>query len=123
MQSFWCAGLKLLLDENMSPKLVDKLRKLGFDVVHIREISLGLKNYEIAEFSAKEQRVIVTHDTTFIASSSTFGVKPFAVIIIRIDPRKHDIIVKRIAEVLKSTNISGKVVWLYEDTHVEFAIK
>jgi len=122
MRSSWCVGLKLLLDENVSPKLVSKLRKFGFDVVHICEISRGLKNHKIAELSVREQRVIVTHDTSFIVSSSAFGIRPFAIIIVRIDPRKHDIIAKRIADVLKSTKIQGKVVWLYEDIHIEYVI-
>lgn len=58
--------MRLLLDQNMSPLLVDLLNATGHDAVHAR--SLGLSRASDARIMAAavaEQRVVVSGDTDF----------------------------------------------------------
>lgn len=58
--------MKLLLDANLSPRIAESLRILGFDAVHV--VDLGLvtaSDDEIFDRAATEGRVVVTADSDF----------------------------------------------------------
>ena len=75
--------LKFLVDENIPEEFVNELKKLGFDVISIREIKRGMKNHEIAELSKLDNRIIVTLDKRFLWSCLSAGVKPVGIILLR----------------------------------------
>jgi len=50
--------LKFLIDENISPTIVAELKKLNYDVVHVREICKGCPDNEIINLAKKENRII-----------------------------------------------------------------
>lgn len=53
--------VKLLLDENLSPRAAVQLRADGFDVVHLRERGrLGMSDPDVLELAFAEDRVLVT---------------------------------------------------------------
>lgn len=53
--------VKLLLDENLSPRAAVDLRADGHDVVHLRERGrLGIPDPEVLELAFAEDRVLVT---------------------------------------------------------------
>lgn len=58
--------MKFLADENISPVVVEQLRKRGYDVFDIKEEGKrGLADNEIAKLAVKEERIIITQDKTF----------------------------------------------------------
>jgi len=58
--------VKILTDENISPKVVKNLRELGYDVLDIKEQKWHGKTDEaILNIAFKEQRFILTHDSDF----------------------------------------------------------
>ena len=60
------SGLKLLTDENVSPRVVSFLRGNGFDVLDVKESALnGTSDRTPLALAFKEQRFVVTHDTDF----------------------------------------------------------
>jgi len=58
--------MRLLLDANLSPRLLSPLRQSGHDVVHVAEMDmLTALDTEILQIAEKDQRVVVTADTDF----------------------------------------------------------
>lgn len=59
--------MKFLSDENISPVIVEELRKTNHDVFDLKEKKLrGISDNDVAILAEKEKRVILTHDSTFI---------------------------------------------------------
>lgn len=58
--------MRFLLDEGLSPRLVDLLTAAGHDIVHVRDIGLkSAPDPAILSRAAKDERVLVTLDTDF----------------------------------------------------------
>jgi predicted nuclease of predicted toxin-antitoxin system len=62
-----CATLhEFLLDENLSPKLVELLGSDGHDVVHVRDIGLASASDEVVIAAASaDDRILISADTDF----------------------------------------------------------
>ena len=59
--------MRILLDQGVSPKLVEPLRELGHECSHVRLVGLGdAADREILDFAATGDWVIVTHDADFV---------------------------------------------------------
>ena len=59
-------SLKLLLDENIPPRVAMELRQSGYDVVHVGDTGLkGCKDSELMAFARKNGRCLVTLDADF----------------------------------------------------------
>ena len=55
--------MKILLDEDLSPKIAGILRDKGIDVLSVHEIGrTGLTDYEQLEYAASEDRCLVTRN-------------------------------------------------------------
>ncbi len=53
--------VKLLLDENLSPRVAIELRADGHDVAHLRERGrLGIADAQVLELAFREDRMLVT---------------------------------------------------------------
>jgi predicted nuclease of predicted toxin-antitoxin system len=58
--------MRFLLDENLSPKLVDLLGRDGHDVVHVRDIGLASASDEVVIAAASaDDRILISADTDF----------------------------------------------------------
>jgi predicted nuclease of predicted toxin-antitoxin system len=58
--------MKLLIDENLSPRVARLLREAGHDAAHVTEVGLGnTDDAEILDAAADGARAIVTADTDF----------------------------------------------------------
>jgi len=55
--------MKLLIDENISPKIREHLTK--HDLMFVRDVSLGAKDKEITQLALEEDRIIITQDDDF----------------------------------------------------------
>ncbi len=55
--------MRLLLDEDLSPKIAELLRKKGIDVVSVHEVGrIGLSDKSQLEYAASEGRCFVTRN-------------------------------------------------------------
>lgn len=69
--------MKLLLDENLSPRLVELLRDSYSDIVHVRDVGLASANDDaIWRFAASNARTIVTKDEDFNQRAFLLGPPP-----------------------------------------------
>lgn len=58
--------MRLLLDANLSPKLVAALREAGYDAAHVVDVGLlSASDEQIFERAATDQWTVVTADTDF----------------------------------------------------------
>ncbi len=59
-------GVRFLLDENLSPLLVELLADIGHDAVHVRSISMrSATDDAVLERALAEQRIVISADTDF----------------------------------------------------------
>ena len=58
--------MRLLLDANLSPRVVDRLRAAGFEAIHVADLGLlTATDDEIFDRAVDEALVIVTADSDF----------------------------------------------------------
>lgn len=58
--------MKLLVDENLPPRLARLLSDAGHDAVHVRDLlAAGASDPQIMELALSQQRTIVSADTDF----------------------------------------------------------
>ncbi|MGO9911621.1 MAG: DUF5615 family PIN-like protein [Acidimicrobiales bacterium] len=58
--------MKLLLDANLSPRVVDRLAAAGFETVHVHSIGLlRASDEQIFDYAIQHEHVVVTADTDF----------------------------------------------------------
>lgn len=62
-------GVSFLLDENMEPRVQNRLQAYGYDVEYVadvQELGQSATDDEIAAYSKRENRVILTWDDDFV---------------------------------------------------------
>lgn len=58
--------MRFLIDNNLSPKLIDLLAQAGHDAVHVRDLGLAAATDEVVLDRARsEARVLISADTDF----------------------------------------------------------
>jgi predicted nuclease of predicted toxin-antitoxin system len=90
--------LRLLIDENVSPKITARLREEGYDVKSVSECCTGLHDDKIAEVAVKEERTIITFDLDFGELYQHLGVSS---IVLRVRTKDPSIIIKRLIDFLQ----------------------
>jgi predicted nuclease of predicted toxin-antitoxin system len=84
--------MRLLLDNNLSPRLVELLNREGWDVAHIRPLGLRAATDKVVLRTAQDDnRVLVSADTDFgalLAASHELG--PSVVLVRRVVGRRVD---------------------------------
>ncbi len=69
--------MKLLFDQNLSPKLVDRLSDLFPASSHVREVGLSESEDQVVwEFAAANQLTVVSKDSDFVQLSLLRGAPP-----------------------------------------------
>jgi predicted nuclease of predicted toxin-antitoxin system len=69
--------VKLLLDENLSPRLVSRLAELFGEIVHVREVGLReADDRAIWDWAKSNGHLVVTADGDFVALSQHLGFPP-----------------------------------------------
>ena len=69
--------MKLLLDENLSPRLVPRLNTLFHGLTHVRDVGLARVDDRLIWDWAKENDFgVITTDSDFLALSRRFGWPP-----------------------------------------------
>ncbi|MGH9770518.1 MAG: DUF5615 family PIN-like protein [Candidatus Acidiferrales bacterium] len=78
--------MKLLLDENLSPRLIPKLLSLFAGITHVRDVGLKRAGDEIIwEWARANGYTIITADADFVALNQRFGWPPKVIRIERCD--------------------------------------
>lgn len=57
--------MKILADENISLRLVERLRKEGHEVQYIAEIAKGSKDPDVLDIANRENSLLITDDKDF----------------------------------------------------------
>lgn len=82
--------MRLLLDENLSPRLVPRLRLLFPQITHVRDVGLSeAHDKKIWEWATVHGYSIVTTDRDFLAMSQRLGWPPKVIHIERCDFRSR----------------------------------
>ena len=76
--------MRLLVDENLSLRVVRTLQQAGHDVLHVTEAGLGnTDDVEILNAAADESRIVVTADTDFGGLLAARGTSSPSVVMLR----------------------------------------
>jgi len=102
--------LKLLFDVGVSKKAEVHFKKLGFDVLAVRDVDAAMKDTDILELGVKEQRLIITMDKDF--GELVFNSKKphSGVLLLRMEDANWKQKIEVLSEILKkySQEIEGK---------------
>ena len=81
--------MRLLLDNNLSPRLVDILVKEGLDIVHVRALGLRAASDRIVLQAARDDgRALVSADTDFGTLLAASRLGPSVVLVRRVIGRR-----------------------------------
>lgn len=82
--------MRLLLDNNLPPRLVEEPALAGWDVLHLRQLGLQAASDEVVlERASEDRRVLVSADTDFgQLLARTRAVRPSVVLIRRTTGRR-----------------------------------
>jgi predicted nuclease of predicted toxin-antitoxin system len=78
--------LSLLLDENLSPRLIPRLTSLFPGLMHVRDVDLKqADDWTIWDWARQNSYTVLTADSDFVAMASETGPPPRVVYIERCD--------------------------------------
>ena len=114
------SSLKLLTDENVSPRIVSFLRKKGIDVVDVKERGWhGNEDKYLMEIANKGKRFILTHDTDFGTLAINEGVPCYGIIYMRLRNLKVSNVINILEKLLMvDKDIPEGSVIVVEDTRL-----
>lgn len=69
--------MRLLLDENLSPRLIPRLLELYGEIAHVRDVGLRqADDRSIWTWAKTNEYAVITTDSDFVAMSQRFGFPP-----------------------------------------------
>lgn len=103
--------MKFIADENVPLKAIEKLREEDMDIKSVIEVKKGMRDLEIVKISSEEKAVIITFDKDFGRLSAISKVKPFGIILLRIQPKSVEYVYKYIKWLIKmDIDFNGKLI-------------
>lgn len=57
--------MRFLVDENIGKSIIAHLQSDGHDVIWVKELKIGMADFEIIELALKDKRVLLTYDKDF----------------------------------------------------------
>ncbi len=107
--------IRLLLDQNLSPKTVAFLRSLGWEVKDLRELGKsGASDAEIYEFAKAEGWILVTYDLDFSRRFMADKGLP-GLILLRVHPQTLEVlhpVIQDFLEKAKPEELQGAIATL-----------
>lgn len=112
--------MKIVIDENVSYGVVERLRAIGYDVISISELpTRGMSDESVYSLVLQEQAILVTRDYHFTNPVRFPAEKTKAIIYIRYGNLKSEEEIKMVDKFLRSHDLEtfqGKLVTLYRDS-------
>lgn len=76
--------MRYLVDECLGLLIVTKLKDLGHDVVWVRDVAKGTPDEKVLEWSARDERVLLTEDFDYGDLIFAKGQEAFGVVILQL---------------------------------------
>ncbi len=113
--------MRLLLDNNLAPRLAPLLQGAGYDVVHVGDVGLGsASDTTVLHYAWENKRILVSADTDFghlLATSGTSA--PSVILLPRAEGRRAaqvaDLLVANLPQLQEDLD-AGAVVVIRDDT-------
>ncbi|BBO18569.1 conserved hypothetical protein [Candidatus Brocadia pituitae] len=112
--------IRILTDENISPKVVSFLRERGIDVIDTKEQNwYGKEDEDILEIAYKEKRFVLTHDSDFGTLAINEGKRNYGIIYLRLRNVSPLNVIKVCKQLLGlDTLISPGTILVIEETRI-----
>lgn len=113
--------MRFLADMGVSYRVVESLRSIGHDVVHLRDEGLQtLPNGDIFQKAAREQRIVLTFDLDFGEIVAASGGQTVSVILFRLHNARAAFVIQRVDDVLTQSSAAleqGAIVVVEDGRH------
>jgi predicted nuclease of predicted toxin-antitoxin system len=113
-------SVKILTDENISPKVVRALRGLGLDVLDVKEQHWhGKDDQELLDIAYRDQRFVLTHDSDFGTLAVNEGKSYYGILYLRPRNLKPTNVIRLCERVLhKDLDVSPGAIVVIEETRI-----
>ncbi|MCP4696986.1 MAG: hypothetical protein GY862_09070 [Gammaproteobacteria bacterium] len=113
-------NIKLLTDENISPKVVSYLRQAGMDVLDTKEQHWqGKTDKTLLAFAYPKQRFVLTHDSDFGTLAINQGKACYGIFYLRLKNLKPENIIRVCEELFnKDLDIVPGTILVIEETRI-----
>ncbi len=92
---------KFLADEGFSFSITSILKKRGFNIKWVGDISPGISDMAVYKIAQNEDRIILTEDKDFGELAVRFKLKICGVVILRISSKEKELRNERVFELLE----------------------
>lgn len=113
--------MRLLLDANLPRSLADRLRQVGYDAVHVRDLARAdTKDEQIVVLARERQQVVVTQDHDFIKLVARAEAHMVSLILLRLHRPTAERLLRRItAAVMRArTDLEAGAIASVDDSQV-----
>ncbi len=93
--------MKFLIDVNVPNSTISLFKKLGYDVLDLKQVHLLSSDIEVIKLAQAEDRIIVTRDKDFLELSN-FPKYKVPLIVIRVTNQKFENITEHLSNLLKN---------------------
>jgi predicted nuclease of predicted toxin-antitoxin system len=112
--------IRILADENLSPKVVDSLRQLGIDVLDTKEEQWhGASDETLLTIAHQEQRFVLTHDSDFGTLAINQEKACYGILYLRLRDLKPANVIRVCRHLfVQDMEISPYSIWVIEETRI-----
>lgn len=112
--------IKILSDENISPKVVAFLRQVGFDVLDVKEEQwFGRVDEALLNIAYQEERFVLTHDADFGTLAIHQGKPCYGILYLRLKNISPATMIQVWSELMqKELEIVPQSIWVIEEKRI-----
>ncbi len=112
--------IKMLTDENISPKVVAFLRQVEFDVRDVKEEQwFGTADEALLNIAYQEERFVLTHDADFGTLAIHQGKSCYGILYLRLKNISSATIIRVWSELMrKGLEIVPQSIWVIEEKRI-----
>ena len=112
--------IKLLTDENISPKVIIYLRKIGVDILDVKEQEwFGKEDEILLNISYQENRFVLTHDSDFGTLAINQDQPCYGILYLRLKNLKSKNVCQVCENLFQSDmDISPHSIWVIKDAQI-----
>jgi predicted nuclease of predicted toxin-antitoxin system len=112
--------IRLLTDENMSPKVVAGLRQHGMDILDTKEQQWhGADDEALMTIAYQEQRFVLTHDADFGTLAINQGKPCYGILYLRLRNMKPTHVCRVCEELFQhDLEITPHTIWVIEEARI-----